>query len=89
MGDKRMGNRTNIMARAEAMWVDSAGNPHVAPVMLEETSPLGACVRMQEPIRVGSKITVKWQREQFSGTVRHFKRDESDYIVGIARDAAR
>jgi hypothetical protein len=44
-------------------------------------------LRLSEPIKVGSKVTVKWQREQFSGTVRHCKRQESDYILGIQRDA--
>jgi hypothetical protein len=74
------------MARAEATWVDLAGKSHVAPVMLEDTSPTGACLRMKETIRVGSKITVRWRRELFSGTVRHVKRDRSDCIVGIQRD---
>ncbi len=86
--DRRTHPRTNIMARAEALWVDSDGTPRVASGMLEETSPLGACLRLQEPIRVGSRVTVKWRREQFSGTVRHFKKAESDYILGIQRDTA-
>jgi hypothetical protein len=86
MGDKRLVHRTNILARAEVAWFDLRGTPHGAVAMLEETSPHGACLRLSEPIRVGSKVTVKWMREQFSGTVRHSKRDESDYIVGIQRD---
>jgi hypothetical protein len=88
MGDKRLGWRTNIMARAEATWLDSEGTPHLAAAMLEEISPFGTCVRMQEPIRVGSKISIKWRREQFTGTVRHFKRQESGFVVGIQRDSA-
>jgi hypothetical protein len=74
------------MARAEASWVDLTGASHAAPGMLEDTSTFGACVRLQEPIAVGSKITVKWRREQFSGTVRHSKKERSDYILGIERD---
>jgi hypothetical protein len=75
------------MARAEALWVDSEGMPHAAPGMLEDTSPGGACMRLKEPVGVGSKITVKWRREQFSGTVRHIKNEEYDFILGIQRDA--
>jgi hypothetical protein len=86
MGDKRLVNRTNILARAEACWLDSRGKPHVAEAMLEETSPHGACLRLNEPIRVGSKVTVKWMREQFSGTVRHSYRHDSRYVLGIERD---
>ena len=87
MRDKRAHHRNNILARAEATWVDSAGTPRAAEAMLEETSPIGACVRLKEPIRIGSKVTVKWRREQFSGTVKHVKKDKSDYLVGIHRDA--
>jgi hypothetical protein len=76
------------MARAEVTWVDSEGTPHVSVGMLEETSPFGACMRLPEPIRVGSGVTVKWRREQFSGTVRHIKKGEPDFIVGIQRDGA-
>lgn len=86
MGDDRIERRTVIMARAEATWVDPGGTPRVAPAMLEETSPGGACVRVKEPISVGSKVTVKWRREQFSGTVRHCGKEASDYLVGIQRD---
>ena len=86
MEDKRLVHRTNIMARAEVAWLDLQGMPHGAVAMLEETSPHGACLRLKESIRVGSRITVRWMREQFSGTVRHSKREESDYILGIQRD---
>jgi hypothetical protein len=86
MGDKRMHNRTNIMARAQALWVDSAGMLHEAPAMLEDTSPSGASMRLKESIGVGSKVRIKWRRGQFLGIVRHVKRQESDYMVGIERD---
>jgi hypothetical protein len=86
MGEKRIDKRTAIMARAEASWVDLGGTPHVAPGMLEETSAFGACLRLQAPIRVGAKVTVKWRREQFSGIVKHMKREQADYILGIERE---
>jgi hypothetical protein len=86
MGDQRTHHRTNILARAEAIWADSVGTLHVAPAMLEDTSPGGACLRLKEPIRVGSKVRIKWHRGQFCGIVRHVKRQDSDYIVGVERD---
>ncbi len=88
MGDQRLVHRTNIMARAEVAWVDSSGNERMLVGMLEETSPHGACLRVNEPIAVGSKIAVKWRREEFSGIVRHYKRQNSEYIVGIQREMA-
>ncbi len=78
--------RTTMMARAEALWTEPAGTPVVAAVMLEDTSSGGACIRLKQEISVGSAITIKWRREQFSGTVRHCKKVAFDYIVGIQRD---
>jgi hypothetical protein len=86
MGDNRIHNRTNVMARAQALWVDAAGTLREAPAMLEDTSPGGASMRLKESIRVGAKVRIKWRRGQFLGVVRHVKRQESDYIVGIERD---
>jgi hypothetical protein len=86
MGDNRIHNRTNVMARAQALWVDSEGTLREAPAILEDTSPGGASMRLKESIRVGSKVRIKWRRGQFLGIVRHVKRQESDYIVGIERD---
>ncbi len=86
MGDKRTHPRTNILARAEASWTDSEGTARVTQAMLEDTSRGGVCVRLKEPIDVGSKITIRWPREQFTGTVKHSKKVDSDYLVGIQRD---
>jgi hypothetical protein len=33
-------------------------------------------------------LTIRWQREQFSGTVVNSRRDKSEYILGIKRDVA-
>jgi hypothetical protein len=88
MDNRRADRRTDIMARVEATWVDSEGQKQVVVGMLEETSPHGARVRLPEPIRVGSRVTLKWLREQFSGTVRHIREWGSGYIVGIQRDGA-
>jgi hypothetical protein len=61
----------------------------MAPAMLEETSFFGASLRLQEPIGVGVKITVKWRREQFSGFVKHVRKERADYILGIERETSR
>jgi hypothetical protein len=89
VGYKRMNPRTGIIARVEALWVDWTGNPRVAPALLEDTSASGACVRLKEPLRVGSKVTIKWRREEFTGTVKHSKKVATDYLVGIERDGEK
>ena len=88
MGNQRMHQRTSIVARVEVLWVDSAGAQHTAAAMLEDRSLGGVCVRLSESIGVGSKVTIKWHREHFIGTVKHCKSVAYDYLVGIERDAA-
>jgi hypothetical protein len=89
MRDQRKEHRVNILARAEVLWVDSAGISRAVQATLEDTSRNGACLRTKEPIGVGSKITIKWRREEFTGTVRHSQKVASDYILGIRRDTEK
>ena len=75
------------MARAEAQWEDPSGTACVALAMLEDISRGGAGVRLRQPISVGSKLSIKWHKEEFSGTVRHCHREGMEYVLGIQRDA--
>jgi len=74
------------MARAEAQWEDPSGAARVALAMLEDISRGGAGVRLRQPISVGSRLKIKWHKEQFSGTVRHCHREGMEYVLGIQRD---
>ena len=76
------------MARAVALWEDPSGTPHDAPAMLEDISRIGACIRLKKSLSVGSKVTIQWRRERFSGTVRYCNKAAFDYRVGIQRDPA-
>lgn len=79
--------RTAVMIRVEVSWEDSAGNVHNGVGRMEDKSPSGACLRVNQPIAVGAKLRVQWRFEQFSGVVKYCRREEWDYIVGILRDA--
>jgi len=76
------------MTRVEAMWEDETGTPHVAPATIEDRSPGGASLRISTPISVGSKLTVKGHREQFTGVVVNSRNDKGEYFLGIKRDVA-
>jgi hypothetical protein len=74
------------MARAEAQWEDATGASRVALAMLEDISRGGAGIRLRQPISVGSKLRIKWHKEQFSGTVRHCHREGMEYVLGVQRN---
>lgn len=78
-----------MMARIEALWDDEAGTRHISPGKLEDLSDGGSCIRVSDPIGVGSKLVVQWHRGNFSGTVVQCRQQGGDYILGIKRDAAQ
>jgi hypothetical protein len=77
--------RTAIWAVAEVCWIDAAGQALHAPATLEDTSASGACVRVKTPISVGSNLTIKWHREQFSGVARNCRSDGGEFLLGVQR----
>jgi hypothetical protein len=88
MEEKRREPRIAVMTRVEAMWEDETGTPHVAPATIEDRSPNGANIRIDTPISVGSKLTIKGHREQFTGVVVNSRNDKTEYFLGIKRDVA-
>ena len=78
-----------MMARIEALWQDEAGTQHISPGKLEDLSDSGLCVRVSEPIKVGSKLIVQWPRGKYSGTVVQCRQHGRDFVLGIKRDAAQ
>jgi len=78
--------RTTMWARAELIWDDGSGNSCCAAATIEDKSPSGACLRVKRPFPVGSRITVKWHREQFVAQARNCRSDGMDFLLGVLRD---
>jgi hypothetical protein len=75
------------MARVDVLWGDEDGNPRVAPATLEDKSDSGVSLRMKDAVRIGAHLTVKWGSEQASGTVMNCRREKTEYVLGVKRDA--
>jgi hypothetical protein len=84
--EKRREPRVALIKRVEASWEDEAHAERTAPAKLLDRVPGGVCILISIPIEVGSKLTLKSQHEQFSGTVVNSRRDKRDYILGIKWD---
>jgi hypothetical protein len=87
VSEKRKELRIPLMARVDVLWADEDGTPRVAPATLEDRSHGGVSVRMKDPIRVGSHITIKRGSEQFSGTVTNCRHEKAEHVLGVKRDA--
>jgi hypothetical protein len=88
MEEKRKEPRIAVMTRVEAMWEDETGAPRLAPATIEDRSPSGANIWINTLISVGSKVTIKGHREQFTGVVVNSRTDKAEYFLGIKRDFA-
>src|SRR5665811_847983 len=80
--------RTALWAVAEVWWDDPTGKPLRAAATLEDTSLSGACLRLKTPITIGSRLTVKWHRENFSAVARNCRRDGREFLLGVRREPA-
>jgi len=78
--------RRVMWAVAEVSWEDDGGIYRIRGT-IEDTSRSGACVRVKRPFNVGSKVTIKWHREQFSAVARNCRSDGHDYLLGVSRDS--
>ena len=81
--------RAAVMIVVEATWEDPGGTLRTIAARMENKSAGGACVRVETPIPVGSKLHIKALREQFDGRARYCISDGVDYLVGIQRVEAR
>src|ERR1700689_582647 len=80
--------RMPVMTLVEASWEDQSGVQSVAARM-EDRSSGGACIRINTPVGVGSKVRIQWRFEQFSGTAKYCRREGREYLAGIQRDLVK
>ncbi len=78
--------RRVMWAVAEVCWADAAGGPVHPRGTIVDMSTSGACIRLKNSVGVGSRLTIKWHREQFSGVACNCRTDGMDYLLGIRRD---
>ena len=87
MDGRNIEPRKVMWAVAEISWEDDGGTSFRVPAVLEDTSSSGACVRLKRPLAVGSRITIKWHREQFPAIARNCRTDGGDFLLGVRREA--
>jgi hypothetical protein len=77
--------RKRMWALAEILWQDASGADRKSAATIEDTSVSGVCLRMKTPIEVGSGLTVKWHRDEFSGVARNRRQEGREFLIGIQK----
>jgi hypothetical protein len=78
--------RSPVMIMVEATWEDEDGTLQTARACMENRSLSGSCIRIKEPIGVGSKLKIQWRWEEFSGVTKYCRNEGKDYLIGIQKD---
>jgi len=77
--------RTRVMISVEVSWEDQSGALRAVTARMENKSDGGACIRVDTPVVVGSKLGIRCRWDQFSGTAKYCVGDDGSYLVGVQR----
>jgi hypothetical protein len=67
----------------------AGGEPAELTANLEDISPSGACVQLEQPVPVGARLCLMLGRHRFRGRAMHCTHHEIGYFVGVRFDAGR
>src|SRR5277367_3290753 len=79
--------RSAVMILVNAWWEDQSGTLQMARARMENTSTLGACIRLKTRIEVGAKLRIQGRWQEFCGVAKYCRGDGKEFLVGIQREA--
>jgi len=74
----------------EVRWADGENRPRRTLALLEDISPIGACLQLETPISLGTEVRWECPKQSFVGFVRYCQYREIGFFAGVAfADACR
>ncbi len=74
----------------ELRWEDERRQPQRVTALLEDISVYGACLQLENPVPLGTKVEWDSPKQSFSGVVRYCVYREIGFFVGVEfSDACR
>ena len=64
-------------------WTDKSGSGHRELATLEDISPKGACLKVENPIPLGTMLTILYPSGAYQGQVRRCDPQMDWYFVGV------
>ena len=83
MNDRRFDLRVPVADTVLLSWTDHAGQKQDGHADMANISASGASVRAQHPVKVGTKLSLGYQDQEFAGKVRSCVSGPTGYVVGI------
>ncbi|MGA2039901.1 MAG: PilZ domain-containing protein [Bryobacteraceae bacterium] len=83
MEDHRREARMMCADMVEVRWEDEGKQPRTALALLEDISPSGACLQLENEIPLGTEVHWDFPRQSFAGKVRYCDYREIGFFVGV------
>jgi hypothetical protein len=90
MQDHRREGRMMCADMVEVHWEDERKQPQRALALLEDISPSGACLQLENALPLGTEVHWDFPKQSFAGHVRYCDYREIGFFVGVEfSDACR
>lgn len=83
INDRRYDLRAPLADTISLSWTDRAGQKQHSPADLADISRSGASVRLKQPVKVGTILSLDYQDQQYAGKVTYCKSETSGFVLGI------
>jgi hypothetical protein len=64
-------------------WTDDGGQAHKCTGLLEDISPHGACLQLDDPLPLGTELDIEYHKGRLAGVVSYCYFCEIGYWVGV------
>lgn len=87
MLDRRVETRMLCADLVDVRWKDPAGKSRRVVANLEDISLSGACIQMDKPIPLGTRVRISYPNGELNGVVRYCVFREIGFFIGIEFEA--
>jgi hypothetical protein len=85
MEDRRKNDRNMCAEFLTVHWIEE-GLSRIEVAALEDISPTGACLQIEKPIPVGTRVSIHYPNGKYPGRVKYCESNSIGYLLGIAFD---
>ena len=66
------------------LYTDATGRKRKLPAVLEDISPSGACLTLEEPVTLETAVSLLYPEGRYYGRVKYCESQPAGYLAGIA-----
>jgi hypothetical protein len=83
MNDRRFDLRMPVADKVILGWTDQTGEKQQGIAEMADISRSGASIRSQQSVKIGTKLSLGYQDQEFAGKVRSCVSGPTGYTLGI------